>query len=150
MIVAGTGHRLHRFGNMMPATVFSAALNYLEQTKPDKVISGMALGFDMYLAEAAILRGIPLIAAVPWVGHGTTWLELDRKIYLDLLEKAEEIAITSDIEHYSVSVFSIRNRWMVDRADRLVSFWDGEPDGGTYDAITYATKLGKPIDSLWK
>lgn len=43
--------------------------------------------------------------------------------------------------------FQIRNRAMVDRADRLHAFYDFRGRGGTYNAIEYARSIGKPFST---
>lgn len=40
-----------------------------------------------------------------------------------------------------------RNRPLVESADRVVAFWDGESKG-TADAIAHARKLGKPVEVI--
>ena len=34
---------------------------------------------------------------------------------------------------------------MVDNADILLAFWSGKRHGGTWNAIQYALKVGKPV-----
>ncbi|KAA0573470.1 hypothetical protein [Azospirillum sp. Sh1] len=73
MILAVTGHRPEKLGGHSPAlrrklAVFASfRLRHFIQThgRPDKIISGMALGWDQAMAIAAIAAGIPLVAAVP-------------------------------------------------------------------------------------
>ena len=72
MILAGTGHRPDKLGNEYSRQgPVSEALRAVTRTvllreNPEEVVSGMALGFDMILAEVAIALGAPVTAAIPF------------------------------------------------------------------------------------
>lgn len=153
-VVAFTGHRPERLrglGGDRTDQVRKAIDEYLDQLKPSMVISGMAQGVDMIAFHSARLRDIPVIAAVPWKGHAGQWSASKRNEYLALLEQAEDVVITSPVEDYELSVYSVRNRWMVDKCTVLAAVWDGSDDGGTYDAIRYARRISRPINYLqWR
>ena len=62
MIVAGTGHRPNKLGgynNESFLKLVNIAEDALKQMEVTEVISGMALGWDMALAQAAINLNIP-------------------------------------------------------------------------------------------
>ncbi len=144
MIVAFTGHRPERLGPKQ-LRAENAIRKFLEETKPDKVISGMAQGVDMLAFEHAFELGIPAVAAVPWVGHGSKWPGEHQKAYLENLELAVEVKVVCDVQEYKPWVYQKRDEWMVDNCDLLVAVWDGTKDGGTYNTIKYAKKIGRPI-----
>lgn len=151
MIIAGTGHRPNKLGgydNNARETLTLIALEWLREHKPDKVISGMALGWDQALATAAILRDIPFIAAVPFKGQEEAWPASSRSRYHAILAYADEVVIVSE-GGYSAKKMQIRNEWMVNKADRILAMWDGTP-GGTGNCIRYARNIGKPIDNLYE
>lgn len=133
MIVAGTGHR--RIPHPHDRLVSAIALK-LRHLGAKKVISGMALGWDMALADAAVLMHIPLIAAVPFPAQPDLWAEADQALYHRLLGKAESIHYIS--EFTVLAAYEARNRWMIDRADLVLAYWDGSLLGGTSNAIRYA------------
>ena len=58
-----------------------------KKLNPSEVISGMALGWDMALAQAAINLGIPFIAAVPFIGQENMWIKKTQEYYKELLSK---------------------------------------------------------------
>lgn len=150
MIVAGTGHRPSKLGGHDVATskrLVDLAGNFLRMEKPDKVISGMALGWDQALAWAAFDLDIPFIAAVPFDGQESRWSSVDQQWFVDLLKLAEEVVHTSE-PGYAVWKMQHRNKWMVDNADHVVALWDGSA-GGTANCIKYAERVGKPITNLW-
>lgn len=151
MIICGTGHRPNKVGGYSKearSKLYDIAKDWLVTNKPDKVISGMALGWDQALANAAYVLDIPLIAAVPFAGQQQAWPEESREFFDMLLSKAEEIVIVSD-GGYAPWKMQVRNKWMVDHCDQVLAMWDGST-GGTGNCIQYAKKVGKPIVNLWE
>lgn len=151
MVVAGTGHRPNKLGGYGVAAerrVLNTALRSLEHLKPERVISGMALGWDQALARAAIDLGIPFVAAVPFEGQERMWPEHSRRRFRELLAQASETVIVSP-GSYSANAMQVRNIWMVDHCDRVLALWNGST-GGTHNCITYAARAGKPFVNAWK
>jgi uncharacterized phage-like protein YoqJ len=151
MIVAGTGHRPNKVGGYSQeasSKLYYLAKDWLAVNKPDKVISGMALGWDQALANAAYVLDIPFVAAVPFAGQQQAWPEESRQFFDFLLGAAEEIVIVSD-GGYAPWKMQVRNEWMVDHCDTVLALWDGN-NGGTGNCIKYANKVGKPIVNLWE
>lgn len=156
MIIAGTGHRPAKLGGFLKGAAHAEwfargvrlARAYLEWRDASKVISGMALGWDQMLAQAALDAGIPLIAAVPFKGQDTVWHPRDRALWVALCERAAEIVQVSP-GGFSNAKLQRRNEWMVDRCDRIVSLWDGTA-GGTANCINYATVKHVPYDNLYQ
>lgn len=150
MIIAGTGHRPTKLGGYGQAEfdrLVCIALDYLKKERPDKVISGMALGWDIALAHATISIEIPLIAAIPFIGQESRWWKESKKRYKYLLSKAEDINISSP--GFAYESFQIRNEWMVDNADMMLAMWDGS-EGGTYNCIQYAKEKKVDITNLYE
>ena len=149
MIVAWTGHREERLlkRNSLIA-IENRIYRWFDSVQPTRVIAGMAKGVDLMVCRVAHSLRVPCTAAVPWVGHSSNWSKRAQDEYIDLLEKCDRIQVTSDVADYEVSVYSTRNRWMVDNCQVLAAVWDGEKDGGTYDAIAYAEKIARPISFL--
>lgn len=147
MIVAGTGHRPDKLGGYGPSAIqedvrrrIRAALVYL---KPSRVISGFALGFDQWLVEEADPLGIPVTAAIPFVGQESRWTREAQRHYRDLLGWCDEQVIVSP-GGYSAEKMHARNRWMVNRCGILLAAWDGS-DGGTGGTVRYAKSIGRRI-----
>lgn len=148
MIVSFTGHRPSKLGGyILPNPTYLHVCREidkaLQELKPEKIITGMALGVDQWAANIAIRLGIPFIAAVPFVGQEKAWPQASQKIFNKLLEKAAEVVIVSEGE-YSAYKMQIRNEWMVDRADKIIAIWDGSK-GGTGNCVEYAKSKGKEI-----
>jgi uncharacterized phage-like protein YoqJ len=153
VILAATGHRPDKLGGYDSATDDKlrglAALFFRQlHQAPDAVISGMALGWDMAWAEAAIAADIPVIAAVPFDGQESRWPLASQDRHGRILLRCREV-VTVSRGGYSAENMQRRNRWMVDRADWLVALWDGSPSG-TGNCVRYAQAAGKPIYNLWQ
>jgi hypothetical protein len=110
------------------------------------VISGMALGWDLGLARAAILEGRKLHAYVPHRGHGQDWKTFYKAEHNELLEIADYV-FAPDVE-FSVSALLQRNKDMVNSSDSVLALWDGT-SGGTARCIEYAESVGTPVVNLW-
>lgn len=150
MIVAGTGHRpdkLGGYGKSVKARLEVLAIDWITLHKPTQIISGMALGWDQALAEAALELNIPLIAAVPFEGQEMAWPRESQERYRELLAGAKEVKIVSK-DGYAAWKMQRRNEWMVDRCELLLALWDGS-SGGTANCIRYARQQVTPIYNLW-
>lgn len=147
MIIAFTGHRPNKLGGYKQ----SALQNWIKQQiklklqelKPDKVISGGALGVDQWAAYCSIELGIPFIIAQPFKEQDKVWPEQSKKEFKNLLDKAEKVVIVCEGD-YSPEKMQIRNEWMVDNCDKLIAVWDGSK-GGTGNCVNYAIKQNKEI-----
>lgn len=151
MILAATGHRPDKLGGYSPGAVNRLRLiahKYLVKTRPVIVISGMALGWDQSVAQAALLAGVPFVAAIPFVGQERKWPAASQEAYHEVLAQAEKVHIVC-AGGYEPWKMQQRNEWMVDKCDRLVAMWNGGP-GGTANCLAYneATKR-VPVDNLW-
>lgn len=150
MIICGTGHRpdkLGGYGTAAGVRLVNLAEDWLEENKPDKVISGMALGWDYALAAAAFNLDIPFIAAVPFEGQEWRWPSESQRNFRVLLGVAERVVYVCE-PGYAPWKMQKRNEWMVDNSDQVLALWNGS-SGGTANCIKYAEKVGKPIINLW-
>ena len=152
MIVSGTGHRpdkLGGYGQDAFNNLVALAEDWLEENKPTRVISGMALGWDQALARAALKQGIPFIAACPFFGQESKWPQESQKVFNELLKKAEDVLYICD-KGYAPWKMQIRNEYMVDHSDVVLALYNGDQSGGTYNCVTYANKHNKPVVNLWE
>lgn len=151
MIVSFTGHRPDKLGGYkLPNPTYISVCQKIEaalkELKPEKCISGMALGIDSWAANICIKLGIPFIAAIPFIGQEAIWPEASQKTYRLLLSKAENQHIVSE-GGYSAHKLQIRNEWMVDQCDLLLAVWDQTP-GGTANCVKYAQSKNKEINYI--
>ncbi len=157
MIISGTGHRPNKLevhgiqaypDSFAYDRLVSLSMAILDAEKADKVISGMALGFDMALAQAAIYLKTPFVAAIPFVGQEKQWPEKSQAYYRNLLEQADEIAEVSP-PGYEAKKMHIRNEWMVNHTDKVIALWNGNTSGGTASCVKYAESTNTEIVNYW-
>jgi uncharacterized phage-like protein YoqJ len=150
MIVAGTGHRPNKLGgfnNESFLKLVKIAEDWIRTNNPEKIISGMAQGWDQALAQAAVNCGIPFIAALPFKGQEIRWSQKSQRYYNRLLSKAEDIIYVCD-EGYEPYKMQVRNEWMVDNTNLVLAMWDGTT-GGTLNCLKYAYANQKDVINLY-
>ena len=83
----------------------------------EEIVSGGAVGVDTCAAEFARARGIRLTVMLP------------------------------EYEKYGRAAPIVRNKQIVDYADKVLAFWDGQSKG-TLSVIKYAEKKQKPCEVI--
>ena len=83
----------------------------------DEIVSGGAMGIDSCAAEYAKRNGLRLTVFLP------------------------------EYNRYGKAAPIVRNKEIVDYADKVVAFWDGSSKG-TLSVIKYAEKIGKPREII--
>ena len=107
-------------------------------------LCGMAIGCDMYFAEAvlALRRKHPevtLEAAIPCGGQPDRWSLAQRQRYNRLLDSCSKVTVLQVA--YTPDCMMRRNRYMVDRSSLLLACSTGKP-GGTMNTLLYAMQQG--------
>lgn len=107
-------------------------------------ISGMAIGCDLYFAEAVLaLREIhsdvSLEAAIPCGTQPDKWPKSQRIRYNKILDSCDHVNVLQ--VNYTPDCMMRRNRHMVDKSSLLLACYDGKP-GGTMNTILYAKRQG--------
>ncbi len=160
MICAFTGHRPQKlpWGQREEDPRCRALKILLEQAVEQAVqrgavtfLCGMARGCDFYFAEAVLSRmqsnpQLSLEGWVPCVSQPDRWNERDKARYDRLLRACTRVFLIQ--QDYSDGVMLRRNRAMVDRADVLLTVWDGG-SGGTAATVRYARSRGVSVEGLW-
>lgn len=123
----------------------------VEQSGADTFVCGMARGCDFYFAEAVLEsrrsgQKIRLEAYLPCPSQPNHWSAGDRRRYETLLKECDAVYMVE--QSYSKGCMLRRNRAMIDRADSLLTVWDGS-SGGTQAAVRYAGHRGIPVTGLW-
>ena len=83
----------------------------------EEIVSGGAVGVDRRAAEYARSKGLKLTEFLP------------------------------EYERYGRAAPIVRNKQIVDYADKILVFWDGT-SRGTWSVIEYAQKTGKPCEII--
>ena len=115
----------------------------------DTFFNGAAMGLDLEAAKIIIeLKseyGLKLILALPYPGQANSyppeWLEL----YREVLAAADEKFCAS--KNFVRSCFQVRNQYMVDQSERVITFYDGQT-GGTKNTLDYAKRKNVQIVNI--
>ena len=110
-------------------------------------LCGMAIGCDMYFAEAVLaLReqygDVTLEAAIPFGDQPGRWTAMLRQRWNTLIDRCDKLTVLQ--YGYTPDCMMRRNRYMVDRASLLLACYDGRP-GGTMNTILYAERSGVKV-----
>ena len=103
-------------------------------------ITGMALGVDIWAAEAVLARrksnrALTLEAALPCPTQAQRWNAADQRRYEAILRQRDTVTCISP--RYVPGCMQARNRYMVDHCQRLIAIADGR-SGGTGQTLFYA------------
>ncbi len=112
-------------------------------------MSGFAEGVDQFFAEIVLERrkgnpALELIAVIPYQKRLDS-LNKRRWTY-EMLEACADVIVVQ--EEYHPSVYSRRNRYMVERSDRVIAVYDGREKGGTVRTIRFAHQLRKELREI--
>ena len=113
-------------------------------------IAGMAIGCDMYFAEAVLALkkahpDVSLEAAIPCGGQPERWNRAQRERYNRLIDQCDKVSVLQ-IE-YTPDCMMRRNRYMVDHASLLLACSRGIP-GGTMNTMLYAMREKIPVITI--
>ena len=150
MIVAVTGHRPQKLGGYSTGVnmkLLDLAQQALKRHNIEKVLTGMAQGWDQAIATSCAVLNIPFVACIPFTGQDEMWTADGKRLYQFLMEKASEVKLVSN-GSYSPTKMQKRNEYMVDNSEFLIALWNGTP-GGTANCIAYAKKVGRKGENWW-
>jgi len=149
LVLGFTGHRPERIIDYSEPRLMALCGAILDKYQPSLVISGMALGWDMCIAQSCIEKGFQFDAAIPFLGQELKWLSDDKKKYHRILKSARTLQIISE-GGFSASKMQKRNEYIVDKCDVLITLWDGKEYGGTWNCIRYGREKGKKIVNVYQ
>lgn len=157
LIIAGTGHRPHKLGGYERLTEIRCirlTLDFLRELRKTReikeIITGMAMGWDQALAEAALMLDIPLMAYLPCRNMHKHWTSTSQERWLRILNRADGVFSASREDYVGPWCMQKRNEMMVDDCNMILALWDGS-DGGTANCIGYANRKHPDLEfvNLW-
>lgn len=150
MILTITGHRPPKLGGYgLPNPVFQAVMEGIDRSlitlRPERLISGMALGVDQWALDCCLINDIPYTAAVPFHSFSKNWPQKSQEHFQYFMARADKVVYTTEGNPaYSDHLLHLRNQWMVRNSDAVLAVWDGS-SGGTSNCIKFARALNKPV-----
>jgi len=149
-----TGHR------KIPANKIQHIIERLDQEIDNLInqgvtnfISGGAVGFDQVAASLLVAKkemgkDIRLIFALPCKNQDKLWNTDQKKLYHDLLAKADEVIYISEKEYYD-GCMKERNYYMVDQSAHCICAL-ANSRSGTAQTVRYAMQEGLNVINLFK
>ncbi|WP_327183004.1 hypothetical protein [Streptomyces sp. NBC_01334] len=116
-------------------------------------VSCLARGADLLFAEAVLAAGGRLTVVVPSRDYRLSQVgPADAPLFDRLLAAAAEVLVLPR-EKAGRQAYEAANTVLIERADRLVAVWNGEPPtgrgGGTADTVLEARAASLPVDVVW-
>lgn len=110
-------------------------------------ICGMAIGCDLYFAEAVLeMRNeygdVTLEAAIPCDKQNAGWDSENKRRYERILMSCDELTYVSHT--YTPGCMQRRNEYMADRSSAVLACFNGTK-GGTMNTLLYARRKGLKI-----
>ena len=127
-------------------------------------VCGGQIGFDLAAQQFAVETGLPLHICLPYNYDLFTerWdSNKFRQILLKHMDYASDITIVDTepyykhkyglpVGQYRVSKLQWRNQYMIDNSDATILYLNPTSrKGGTYNALRYAEKVGKPYNNIY-
>jgi hypothetical protein len=116
-------------------------------------ISCIAKGADSLFAEAVLAVGGSLVVVIPSQDYRQNKVKPDHAETFDRLIQAASEVLVLPHESADRQSYEAANRTLLQRADRLIAVWSGEPPsgkgGGTADTVIEAREAGLPVDVVW-
>ena len=112
-------------------------------------MSGFAEGVDQYFAEIVLEMqksnpALELVAVIPYQKRLDNLRQ--KKWTYEMLEACADVVVIR--EEYQPSVYSHRNRYMVEHSDRVIAVYDGREKGGTAGTIRFTHVLKKELREI--
>lgn len=116
-------------------------------------ISCIAQGSDSLFAEVVLELGGRLVAVIPSQDYRENKVKPHHAATFDrLTESADEVLVLPN-ETANRAAYEEANRTLLQRAERLMAVWNGEPPtgkgGGTADTVLEAREAGLSVDVVW-
>ncbi|NUV58948.1 hypothetical protein [Streptomyces sp. CAI-85] len=116
-------------------------------------VSCIAKGADSLFAEAVLAAGGRLTVVIPSQDYRRNKVKPDHAPLFDRLVEAAGEVLVLPHESANRQAYEAANAVLIDRADRLVAVWNGEPPGGkgggTADTVLEAQAAGVPVNVVW-
>lgn len=124
------------------------ALKFRDEYGTTVGVSGMAIGSDLWWADAAVKAGLKLSAHVPFPQQPDKWGQGDRDEWSRLCRLAHTLKTYGG--YYDVKTLHARNNGMVREAQEAdgaaIAVWDPrKTEGGTASVVEKLTTTGLPI-----
>lgn len=120
------------------------AIKLRDQSRTEVGVSGMALGSDIWWAQAVKFAWLDLWAFIPFPQQAERWTASDQALWQEMCGRAAYRLVTA--EHYSVQALFQRNEDMLENSDLVIAVFDPSVQkGGTLATVQSAVRRMLPI-----
>ncbi|MGO4749704.1 hypothetical protein AB4212_13955 [Streptomyces sp. 2MCAF27] len=116
-------------------------------------VSCIARGSDSLFADAVLAVGGRLVVVVPSRDYRQAKVKPDHAATFDRLMGAADEVLVMPYATGNREAYEAANAVLLERADRLVAVWNGQPPtgkgGGTADVVYEAREAGLAVDVVW-
>lgn len=124
-------------------------MNHVRAALRREIDCAVADGADQYFVEIVMELqkenpALKLIAVLPYRKRLDS-LKSKAGTY-EMLEACADVVVMQ--EEYQPSVYSHRNRYMVEHSDRVIAVYDGREKGGTVRTIRFAHQMRKELREI--
>lgn len=114
--------------------------------------NGMALGWDTITFEETYFsqKDTNIIGCIPFYEQCIKWNKDSREVYEIMKGKADGLVYVDTLEEYNIKgtiegkydirKMQKRNEYMVNNSEIIITCWNGEKQGGTWQCIRYGLK----------
>lgn len=154
MIIALTGHRpkslpcKYNEQDLWLLNVLVKLGQAMDIVKPRLILSGMAIGWDMWATELAISKKIPVHAYIPFYGQELKWPPRTQQRYKNLMAKVEYTKVIAS--SYSSQAMKDRNIELISACDEVWALYSGDRSSGTGHAIGVAQIQNKQVVNFYE
>jgi hypothetical protein len=146
-IVGATGHRPKHLTGTGAQWARQQSLRCLRHCRDrlgtTTVVSGLALGWDTWIAEDALLLGLDLWAHMPFPQQPAKWRPHEQVRWRHLVDSATQV--TTYGESYHVHHLHERNAGMIREAGTMLALWNpARTTGGTAGAVRAIADAQRP------
>ena len=151
-VFSATGHRPNKLYDAYPERhgydlLVSYAEYCLKLHEVSIIGTGMALGWDMAVAQACSNLLIPYVACIPFQGQECQWPKRSQEYYKFLVSLASQVVYVCD-PGYAPWKMQRRNEYMVDNSVKQLALWNGT-SGGTGNCVKYAKSKKVEVVNCW-
>lgn len=116
-------------------------------------LSCIAAGADSLFAETVLAAGGRLVAVLPSRDYREATVKPEHAETFDRLSAAADEMLVMPYETADREAYQAANAVLLERADRLVAIWDGqptsEPGGDIAGIVAQARSAGLAVDMVW-
>ncbi|SCK07113.1 hypothetical protein [Streptomyces sp. WMMB 322] len=117
-------------------------------------LSCVAAGADSLFAESVLAAGGRLVAVLPSRDYRQATVKPEHAETYDRLTAAADEVLVLPYANADRKAYEAANAVLLERADRLVAIWDGQPGseekgGTTADIVANARNAGLAVDVVW-